>query len=49
MQYVGPFIFNDGKDVERGSLQIMKVIRCYNNLMNVLNLNTKRKKSNNIL
>lgn len=45
MQYVGPFIVNDGENVERGSFQVMRVICCYNNLMNVPNLNIKSKKN----
>jgi len=35
------YYVNDGKDFERGSLQMMKCIFCYNNVMNALNPSTK--------
>jgi hypothetical protein len=34
----------DGKDVERGSLQMMKCIFCYNNVMNAFNPSSKEHK-----
>jgi hypothetical protein len=38
------YCVNDGKDVERGSLQMMKCILCYNSVMNALNPRTKKLK-----
>jgi hypothetical protein len=35
------YCVNDGRDVERGSLQMMKCILCYNSVMNALNPSTK--------
>jgi hypothetical protein len=35
------YCVNDGKDVERVSLQMMKCILCYNSVMNALNPSTK--------
>jgi hypothetical protein len=33
---------NNGRNVERGSLQMMKCILCYNSVMNALNPSTKK-------
>ncbi len=41
MHYVELYFVNDGKDVEKGSLQVMICIFCYVNLMNNSNPNIK--------
>jgi hypothetical protein len=41
---------NDGKEVEIASYQVMRCILCYDNVVNILNPGTKKKKRiNNLL
>jgi len=41
MHYVELYCVNDGKDVKRGSPQVMICIFCYANFMNNINPNIK--------